>query len=37
MVLLLERETVDGSDVYRLAGLPDQSSGLGAVAVAEAG
>ena len=33
--LLLERETVDGSDVYRLAGLPDQSEGLGATTVAE--
>jgi cell division protease FtsH len=37
VALLLERETVDGSDVYRLAGLPDQSSGLGAATVAEAG
>ena len=26
--LLLERETVDGSDVYRLAGLPDKSVSL---------
>jgi cell division protease FtsH len=31
--LLLERETVDGSDVYRLAGLPDRSAGLSAPAV----
>jgi cell division protease FtsH len=28
--LLLERETVDGSDVYRLAGRPDRSAGLSA-------
>jgi len=27
--LLLERETVDGSDVYRLAGQPDRSAGSG--------
>ena len=33
--LLLERETVDGSDVYRLAGLPDQSADLGAMTMAE--
>ena len=26
--LLLDRETVDGSDVYRLAGRPDKSAGL---------
>ncbi len=26
--LLLERETVDGTDVYRLAGRPDRSAGL---------
>jgi cell division protease FtsH len=26
--LLLERETVDGSDVYRLAGMPDRSASL---------
>ncbi|HEY3881541.1 MAG TPA: ATP-dependent zinc metalloprotease FtsH [Trebonia sp.] len=26
--LLLERETVDGSDVYRLAGRPDRAAGL---------
>jgi cell division protease FtsH len=31
--LLLERETVDGSDVYRLAGLPDRSASLSAPAV----
>jgi cell division protease FtsH len=31
--LLLERETVDGSDVYRLAGRPDRSAGLSAPAV----
>ena len=24
--LLMEKETVDGSDVYRLAGLPDKSA-----------
>ncbi len=34
--LLLERETVDGSDVYRLAGLPDQSRDPGAATVADA-
>jgi len=28
--LLLDRETVDGSDVYRLAGRPDKSAGLAA-------
>jgi len=28
--LLLERETVDGSDVYRLAGRPDRSASLSA-------
>jgi cell division protease FtsH len=28
VALLLERETVDGSDVYRLAGVPDRSAGL---------
>jgi cell division protease FtsH len=37
VVLLLERETVDGSDVYRLAGMPDQSAGLGAATVTGAG
>jgi cell division protease FtsH len=37
VALLLERETVDGSDVYRLAGVPDQSAGLGAATVAESG
>jgi hypothetical protein len=26
--LLLEKETVDGSDVYRLAGRPDQGGNL---------
>jgi cell division protease FtsH len=31
--LLLERETVDGSDVYRLAGRPDRSAGLSAPSV----
>jgi len=31
--LLLERETVDGHDVYRLAGRPDRSAGLAAPAV----
>jgi cell division protease FtsH len=34
--LLLERETVDGSDVYRLAGVPDQSADPGAATVADA-
>jgi cell division protease FtsH len=34
--LLLERETVDGSDVYRLAGVPDQSTDPGAATVADA-
>ncbi len=28
--LLLDRETVDGTDVYRLAGRPDKSAGLSA-------
>jgi len=28
VTLLLEKETVDGSDVYRLAGLPDKSASL---------
>jgi cell division protease FtsH len=28
VALLLERETVDGSDVYRLAGMPDRSVSL---------
>jgi len=31
--LLLDRETVDGADVYRLAGRPDKSAGLSAPAV----
>jgi cell division protease FtsH len=31
--LLLDRETVDGTDVYRLAGRPDKSAGLSAPAV----
>jgi cell division protease FtsH len=31
--LLLERETVDGTDVYRLAGRPDRSAGLAAPSV----
>jgi cell division protease FtsH len=31
--LLLERETVDGSDVYRLAGRPDRSASLSAPSV----
>ena len=31
--LLLERETVDGADVYRMAGRPDRSAGLSAPAV----
>ncbi len=31
--LLLERETVDGADVYRLAGRPDRSAGLSAPSV----
>jgi cell division protease FtsH len=31
--LLLEKETVDGTDVYRLAGLPDKSASLSAPAV----
>jgi cell division protease FtsH len=34
--LLLEQETVDGSDVYRLAGVPDQSSDPGAATVSDA-
>jgi cell division protease FtsH len=34
--LLLEEETVDGSDVYRLAGVPDQSADPGAATVADA-
>jgi cell division protease FtsH len=34
--LLLEQETVDGSDVYRLAGVPDQSADPGAATVADA-
>jgi cell division protease FtsH len=36
VALLLERETVDGVDVYRLAGVPDQSADPGAATVAEA-
>jgi cell division protease FtsH len=36
VALLLERETVDGSDVYRLAGVPDLSADPGAGTVAEA-
>jgi cell division protease FtsH len=35
--LLLERETVDGSDVYRLAGVADKSAVPGAATMAEAG
>jgi cell division protease FtsH len=31
--LLLEKETVDGADVYRLAGRPDRSAGLAAPSV----
>jgi cell division protease FtsH len=31
--LLLERETVDGADVYRMAGRPDRSAGLSAPSV----
>jgi cell division protease FtsH len=31
--LLLDKETVDGVDVYRLAGRPDKSAGLSAPAV----
>ncbi|HUN34204.1 MAG TPA: ATP-dependent zinc metalloprotease FtsH [Trebonia sp.] len=34
--LLLEQETVNGSDVYRLAGVPDQSADPGAATVADA-
>ena len=33
VALLLEKETVDGSDVYRLAGRPDRSVSLSAPAV----
>jgi cell division protease FtsH len=33
VALLLERETVDGSDVYRLAGRPDRSVSLSAPSV----
>jgi len=33
VTLLLERETVDGSDVYRMAGRPDRSAGLSAPSV----
>ena len=35
VALLLERETVDGTDVYRLAGMPDKSAAPGAAMVAE--
>jgi cell division protease FtsH len=35
--LLLERETVDGSDVYRLAGIADKSADPGAATIAEPG
>ena len=35
VALLLERETVDGADVYRLAGVPDKSATPGATTVAE--
>jgi len=33
VALLLERETVDGSDVYRIAGQPDRSADLPSVAL----
>jgi len=36
VALLLERETVDGSDVYRLAGVADKSAAPGATTMAEA-
>jgi len=36
VTLLLEKETVDGSDVYRLAGRPDRSSVLAAAEVSPA-
>ncbi len=36
VALLLERETVDGRDVYRLAGVPDKSATPGAATMAEA-
>jgi hypothetical protein len=35
VALLLERETVDGGDVYRLAGLADKSAVPGAATIAE--
>jgi cell division protease FtsH len=35
VALLLERETVDGSDVYRLAGVADKSATPGATTMAE--
>jgi cell division protease FtsH len=35
VTLLLERETVDGSDVYRLAGVADKSAHPGATTMAE--
>ncbi len=35
VALLLERETVDGSDVYRLAGVADKSTAPGAATMAE--
>jgi cell division protease FtsH len=33
VALLLERETVDGSDVYRIAGQPDRSSAAPSMAI----
>jgi cell division protease FtsH len=36
VALLLERETVDGADVYRLAGVADKSATPGAATMAEA-
>jgi cell division protease FtsH len=36
VTLLLEKETVDGSDVYRLAGRPDRSSALAGAEVSPA-
>jgi cell division protease FtsH len=35
VALLLDRETVNGSDVYRLAGVPDKSAAPGAATMAE--
>jgi cell division protease FtsH len=35
VALLLERETVDGADVYRLAGVADKSAAPGAATMAE--